>query len=120
MKVRRQIAVAVGATTLVALMAVGTAAANGPTVTMQKYDWKDAAQYNAKWAAPYGPGEGTQSFQTNAVTVAAVPFTTGADLSVFDHLKYIRTSTAAFPVPTAGSVEISAVKIDTHKKRHEI
>ena len=36
------------------------------------------------------------------------PFTTAADFSVFDHLKYIRISTSAFAVPTAGSVEISA------------
>ena len=114
MPIRRQITMTAGATTLVALMAMGMASAKGPTVTTEKYGWEDAAEYNAKWAAPFGPGEGTQSFKINAVTVAAAPFTTGADVGVFDHLKYIRISTAAFPVPSAGSVEISAdIEADT-------
>lgn len=44
---------------------------------------------------------------SNAVTVNAATFTTGVDFSVFDHLKYIRTSTQSFDVPTVGSVEVS-------------
>jgi hypothetical protein len=79
-----------------------------------KYDWKDAAGYDAKWFAPYGPGEGTVSFKTNAVTVDAAPFTTSADFSVLDHLKYIRISAESFAVPAAGSVEFSVqIEADT-------
>ncbi len=86
--------------------------AKGPTTTVEKYGWTNASEYNAAWSAPYGPGEGTTTFKTNAITVDAAPFTTGADFSVFDHLKYIRISSRSFSVPTSGSLEFS-VDIDT-------
>ncbi|MEO7397434.1 MAG: DUF6081 family protein [Ilumatobacteraceae bacterium] len=82
-----------------------------PTTQVVKYDWKNGAEYDAKWAAPFGPGEGDRSVGTNQVTVDAAPFTTGADLSVFDHLKYIRISAESFAVPESGSLEMS-VQID--------
>lgn len=96
-----------GALVATLLATGGAAKAKGPTTTVQKYGWHDASEYDAKWAAGFGPGEGTRSVMSNAVTVNAVPFTTGADFSVFDHLKYIRTSTQSFDVPTIGSVEVS-------------
>lgn len=93
---------------------VPIADANSPKTTVQTYDWKNADEYNAKWTARYGPGEGEQSFKTNAVTVDAAPFTTSADFSVFDHLKYIRISTESFEVPEDGSLEISVqIRADT-------
>lgn len=68
--------------------------------------------YQDKWSTPYGPGEmaleDTRSFARGAFKVSAVPFRTGADYSVFDHLKYIAVSNKAFPIPDAGSVEISS------------
>lgn len=94
-----------------AIVAAGPAAANTPTTTVQKYGWKSAAEYNAKWAQNFGPGEGTVTYQNNAVTVSAAPFTTGADFSVYDHLKYIRISSQSFNVPKTGSLEFS-VDID--------
>ena len=84
-----------------------TVDARGPRTTVEKYGWKSAAEYDAKWAAPFGPGEGTRSFANNAVTVNAAPFTTSADFSVFDHLKYIRISTESFAVPESGSLEFA-------------
>jgi hypothetical protein len=70
------------------------------------------ADYQAKWSNPYGPGEmalnDTRSFKGNSFNVSAVPFQTGADFSVYDHLKYIAISNKAFPVPDDGSVEISS------------
>ena len=108
LKTRRVAHGLVGAALIAALLATGgSAKAKGPTTTVEKYGWHDAAEYNAKWAAGFGPGEGTRSFRTNEVTVSAAPFTTGADFSVFDHLKYIRTSSQSFDVPTIGSVEVS-------------
>ncbi len=82
-----------------------------PKTTVVNYDWKNGDEYNAKWAAPYGPGEGSVSYGTNTVTVDAAPFTTGYDFSVFDHLKYIRVSSTPFSVPASGSLEFS-VQID--------
>ncbi len=78
-----------------------------PTTTVVHNNWKDAAGYNAKWAAPYGPGEGTETVTNHAVTLDATPFTTSADFSVFDHLKRIRISTSSFAVPESGSLEFS-------------
>ena len=37
-----------------------------------------------------------------------MPFLTGFDFSVFDHLKYMEVSNAAFPVSAHGSVEFSS------------
>jgi uncharacterized protein DUF6081 len=40
--------------------------------------------------------------------VRAVPFQTGYDYSVYDHLKYMEVSNATFPVPQSGSFGVSA------------
>ena len=90
---------------------------SGPRTTVEVYDdfskaGYSMADYQAKWSNPYGPGEmavaDTRSFKNGSFKVSAVPFRTGSDTSVFDHLKYIAISTRAFPVPTTGSVEISS------------
>ncbi|MDQ4055060.1 MAG: DUF6081 family protein [Actinomycetota bacterium] len=88
-----------------------------PKTTVEVYDDFDAAgysldDYRRKWSNPYGLGEmalsDTRSFTRGSFRVAAVPFRTGVDFSVFDHLKYIAISNKAFPVPATGSVEISS------------
>lgn len=70
------------------------------------------ADYEQKWSSPYGLGEmalgDTRSFAKGSFKVSAVPFRTGADFSVFDHLKYIAISNKSFPVPSTGSLEISS------------
>lgn len=70
------------------------------------------ADYAAKWSNPYGPGElaagGMQSFAGARETVAAAPFQTAFDFSVFDHLKYFALANANFPVPRAGSVTFAS------------
>ena len=76
---------------------------------------------NAKWITPYGPGETAagdanhrETFPNGTERVRAVPFQTGYDFSVFDHLKYLEVSSAAFPVPQSGSLEFAAdIKADT-------
>ncbi|GAB3258096.1 DUF6081 family protein [Nocardioides dilutus] len=88
-----------------------------PKTTVELYDdfgkpGYSLADYQQKWTNPYGLGEmaltDTRSFARGAFTVSAVPFRTGADFSVFDHLKYIAISNKSFPVPVTGSVEISS------------
>lgn len=76
------------------------------------------ADYQQKWSNPYGPGEmaleDTRSFEGNSFRVSATPFRTGADFSVFDHLKYIAISNESFSVPQAGYVEISSkISVET-------
>jgi len=93
------------------------ASASGPRTTVETYDSFDKtgyslSDYQQKWANIYGPGElaagGTRTFTKGALQVSAVPFRTAADVSVYDHLKYIAVSTETFPVPASGSVEISS------------
>jgi hypothetical protein len=88
--------------------------AASPNKTVVVYDDFSSGN-NAKWNNPYGPGEiaspGANHFEslTNGVErVRAVPFQTGYDYSVYDHLKYMEVSNAAFPVPSHGSVEFSS------------
>lgn len=74
--------------------------------------------YYSKWANVYGPGEmlfgDTRSFADGKFSVSAVPFKTGADFSVFDHLKYIAISNQSFPVPQKGSITFSSeIKAET-------
>ena len=70
------------------------------------------ADYSVKWSNGFGLGEmavhDTRNFQGNAFNITATPFQTGADFSVFDHLKYIALSTRTFPVPAQGSVGFSS------------
>lgn len=106
-----------------ALLTTPTATAEKPTAksrtTVEMYDDFDRAgysltDYQAKWSNPYGLGEmastggDTRTFAQGAFKISAVPFRTGYDFSVFDHLKYIAVSTKAFPVPADGSLEISS------------
>jgi hypothetical protein len=103
-----------------ALLWAPTAVADKPPptqkTTVEVYDDFEAgyslADYQQKWSNPYGLGEmalgDTRSFSRGAFKVSAVPFRTGADFSVFDHLKYIAISNKSFPVPASGSLEISS------------
>jgi hypothetical protein len=86
-------------------------------ISYQVYDNFDkpgysVADYSQKWANTFGPGElavgGTRDFSGGRVNIAATPFRTGSDFSVFDHLKYIAVSTKAFPVPTSGTLIMSS------------
>jgi hypothetical protein len=95
----------------------GPATAAGKRTTVEVYDdfsgpGYSLADYNAKWSTIYGPlemaNDDTRSFAKGAFSVSAVPFTVGADFSVYDHLKYIAISNKTFPVPEDGSVEISS------------
>ncbi len=71
------------------------------------------ADYAAKWGNPYGLGQmasgDTRSFQGNKFSISAVPFTVGADFSVYDHLKYIAISNQSFNVPARGSITFTSV-----------
>jgi hypothetical protein len=68
--------------------------------------------YLSKWSNSFGPGEmainDTRSFADGKFSVSAVPFKTGFDFSVFDHLKYIAISNQSFPVPEKGSITFSS------------
>ena len=104
-----------------ALLWAPSAGADRPTgaskTTVEIYDdfgktGYSLSDYQQKWSNPYGLGEmtltDTRSFARGAFKVSAVPYRTGADFSVFDHLKYIAISNKSFPVPVTGSVEISS------------
>ena len=99
----------------------GAALAQKSATTVVYDDFKKAGgdytivDYSMKWANPYGlvemasSGGDTRSFKGNRFSLSAVPFTTGADFSVFDHLKYIAVSTQSFAVPARGSLTFSSV-----------
>lgn len=109
-----------GAVVLAALTSVGTASVNASTnkATVVVYDsFSDVdgytlSDYQSKWANGFGPGEmaieDTRTFNNDTLYIEAAPYQTGADLSVFDHLKYLATSTTSFAVPAHGSVTFSA------------
>jgi len=86
------------------------ASAKSSTITYDAFDKPGygAADYAAKWSNPYGPGElaagAQQTFSGGRERIAAAPFRTAADFSVFDHIKYIAISNATFAVPKAGSI----------------
>lgn len=72
--------------------------------------------YGRKWSNVYGLLEmgasfsgDTRTFASSGFTVSALPFTIGADFSVYDHLKYIAISNETFPVPENGSITFSSV-----------
>lgn len=109
------------ATAAAAAAAVAPAAASEgspPHVAVVVYDdFGDEGSYaledyQDKWSNPYGLGEmaagGARSFENGAFTADATPFTTGADFSVYDHIKYLAISTSSFAVPEHGSVEFAA------------
>lgn len=70
------------------------------------------ADYRERWENIYGLGEladnDTRVFDNASLTVSAVPFTTSADQSVFDHIKYFAASTRRFAVPRNGSITFEA------------
>lgn len=80
--------------------------------TFQKTGGYTIADYFAKWSNRYGPGEmairETRAFDNETFFVDATPFRTGADFSVFDHIKYLAISNRSFPVPAAGSIAFAA------------
>jgi hypothetical protein len=87
--------------------------ATSPNKTVVVYDDFSTGN-NSKWTATFGLGElanpdadHQMTFPNGTEKVRAVPFRTGADFSVFDHLKYIEVSNSAFPAPAKGSVEFS-------------
>ncbi len=92
--------------------------AASPNKTVVVYDDLEnttPASHSLKWSNPYGLGETATpdadhavSFVNGVQRVRAVPFRTGLDYSVFDHLKYMEVSNMSFPVPPKGSVEFSA------------
>lgn len=95
-----------------ALALAGPAAAG--TVVYDSFDTPGyaIAGYGAKWANPYGLGEmaltDTRDFSGGTFAIKAPVFQTGSDFSVYDHLKYIATSTQTFAVPVGGAITISS------------
>jgi len=75
----------------------------------QGYDLDD---YLSRWNNIYGPGEmanaDTRTFEDGAFKISALPFKTGADQSVFDHIKYFAASSETFAVPASGSITLEA------------
>jgi hypothetical protein len=85
-----------------------------PNKTVVVYD-DFSSGTNSKWSNPYGPGEVAindvnhrETFPNGVERVRAVPFETGYDFSVYDHLKYMEVSNEAFSVPAKGSLEFSS------------
>jgi hypothetical protein len=118
---RRFGSLACGAVALTVLSGgVAAAAPSGggsPSVAVEVYDdFSDADGYTlddylAKWSNIYGPGEmaagGTRTFTGGTFTADAAPFMTGADFSVYDHIKYLAVSNETFPIPQHGSVQFA-------------
>jgi hypothetical protein len=104
-------------TALAAALAASPAEAGKRSVTTTVYDTFDgtASAYAAKWVNPFGIGEmaveGTRTHDGSTFRASALPFRTGADFSVFDHIKYLAVSSQVFAVPQKGSVTF-AVTID--------
>ena len=119
MTAHRVIIVGIAASVLAAaLAAAGTDVAAKDRRTEVDYDAATESQYATMWANPYGTGElaagGTLTVAKQGVRVDATPFQTAADVSVFDHLKYIAISSQSFAVPEAGSLEFSVeISADT-------
>ncbi|MEU1689769.1 DUF6081 family protein [Micromonospora sp. NPDC005707] len=84
------------------------AASPGSRPRVVHYDSADLAEYERKWSNIYDPLDGaTRAVDGGVLTVSDVPFKTGVDYSVYDHLKYMAVSNRTFPVPRQGSVEFS-------------
>jgi opacity protein-like surface antigen len=111
---RARLVVAAVCAAVVAVAAAGAALSASPNKTVVVYDDFSSGN-NAKWNNPYGPGElGSpdadhfESFAGGVERVRAVPFRTGYDYSVYDHLKYMEVSNSTFPVSPNGSLAFSA------------
>lgn len=77
-------------------------------VTVVHYDSRDLAEYQQKWSNIYGPLDGAaRDVDHGVVHVTDVPFKTGVDFSVYDHLKYMAVSNQTFPAPRSGSIEFA-------------
>lgn len=102
------------AAAMAAAVVAGGPAIAGSTVydNFEKPGGYTLADYQAKWANPYGLGEmaiaDTRDFSGGAFAVSAAPFKTSYDFSVYDHIKYIAVSTQAFDVPAYGEIAFSA------------
>jgi hypothetical protein len=107
------------AAALVAAVFAGGAVAGSGNTNVVVYDSFSKSggsygltDYAQKWSNPYGLGEmalsDTRNFDGGTFNVSAAPFRTGADFSVYDHLKYIGVSNQAFAVPERGSVMFSS------------
>lgn len=112
MRLRVLAAAAFVALATVVFTAAGLAVSPNKTVVV--YDDFSSGD-NSKWSNPYGPGETAindadhrETFPNGVERVRAVPFKTGYDFSVYDHLKYMEISNQAFSVPAQGSVEFSS------------
>jgi hypothetical protein len=125
----KRLIVAVITAAVVGVSIAGPAIAISPKQTTVVYDNFEApggyalANYSTRWSNPYGlidmgttcpdgvtPANGdTRSFATGTFHIDDAPFSCGADFSVFDHLKYIAISNAAFPVPENGSLTFSSL-----------
>lgn len=81
-------------------------------VEVIQYDSNNPVEFDEMWVANFGPLElavgATREVSNKGIRVAAVPFKTASDFSVFDHLKYFATSSRTFNVPENGSLEFSA------------
>ena len=117
---RTRIVCAIVAAAAVVIALVGSSFAANPKRSSVVYDDFSSGN-NAKWSTPYGPGETAvggpnhrETFANGTEEVRAVPFQTGYDFSVFEHLKYMEVSNASFPVPEIGTLEFSSsLKADT-------
>lgn len=80
--------------------------------TFEKPTGYTLADYYSKWSNSFGLAEmsvdDTRTFRDGKFSVAAAPFRTSLDFSVYDHIKYIATSNETFPVPQKGSITFSA------------
>ncbi len=100
--------------TIAAIAALASPAAAG-TIVYDSFDKPGGytlSDYGAKWVNPYGLGEmagnDTRNFAGGQFNIAATPFTTGYDFSVYDHLKYLGVSTQSFAVADKTSVTFSS------------
>ena len=118
---RRALLAGAALLTAAAVAGGGAASADRPAPLVIDYDsFSDGdgytlADYEARWSNGYGLGEladvDTRTFDNDTFRVAATPFETTFDYSVFDHIKYLATSDRSFAVPERGSITF-AVTID--------
>jgi hypothetical protein len=79
------------------------------------YDSSSLAEYQQKWSNIFGPlDNATTSVNNDVFNVSDVPFKTGVDFSVYDHLKYMAVSNQKFAVPQTGTLAFSVdIKANT-------
>lgn len=105
---RRTMIATVGvAATVIAMIA--PAAHASVRVQTVDYNATSLAQYDAMWNYMYGPlDNATETISPDGVfTASDVPFKTGTDYSVYDHLKNMSVSDRTFPAPGNGTVSFS-------------